>query len=102
MLIKKDYRNIEDEMDYVQPQPEDQIKNAAAIPMPVYGQVNYNKQNNDGKGLIWIRKVSPRAGGDSIMDQYSDRKDEGQIFIVPGKQPFYDKEENNADSIYAS
>lgn len=23
MLMKKDYRNIEDEMDYVQPQPED-------------------------------------------------------------------------------
>ena len=66
MLIKKDYRNIEDEMDYVQPQPEDQIKNA-------------------GKGLVWIGKVSPRAGGDSIIGQYSDRKDEGQIFIVPGK-----------------
>lgn len=36
------------------------------LPLPVFGLVNYNRQQSD-EGIQWIKQITPRAGGDSII-----------------------------------
>ena len=73
---RQPYKVIEVEMeDYEavdrssQADDSDMIEEAAAIPYPSYGEINYVRRL-DGDEHFWMQQITPRAGGDSMMGDY--------------------------------
>jgi hypothetical protein len=98
---RRDYKDIEgEEMEDYDPvadnnslqdeSQENDVIDPIVLPIPAFGSVGSVKNDRDST-VKWLRQITPRAGGDSVIGHGS--LAESQVRIANNKSPVYDKAE---------
>ena len=86
----EDYDPVADNNSLQDESQENDVIDPIVLPIPAFGSVGSVKNDRDST-VKWLRQITPRAGGDSVIGHCS--LAESQVRIANNKSPVYDKAE---------